>query len=102
IRMPARELDRLPWDVALDPCQVPRRDLVGIARTDAELGAVVHPHGEPAGNRVPDVPVLARVRAGDRAHVRQPAPAGLEDEVADRDLVEQGELDAAARNPTRR
>src|SRR5262249_56829017 len=53
IRMPARKLDRLPWDVALDPCQVSRRNLVGIARTDAELGTVVRPHGEPARNRLP-------------------------------------------------
>ena len=100
VRMPARELDRLPRDVALDPCHVSRRDLVGVARPDGEGRAVVHAHGEPAGDRVADVAMLARVRAGDRADVRRPAPSGLEDEAADGDLVERDDLDDAVRKPS--
>src|SRR2546425_147955 len=35
--------------------------------------------------------MLARIRAGNRGHVRRPAPPGLEDEVADGELVEHDE-----------
>src|SRR5262249_54017047 len=52
---------------------------------------------EPARNGVADVTMLARVRAGDRAHVRRPAPSGLEDEAAHVDLVERDDLDEAVR-----
>ena len=41
--------------------------------------------------------MLARVRAGDRAHVSRPAPSGLEDEAAHVDLVERDDLDEAVR-----
>src|SRR4029077_5590221 len=53
--------------------------------------------GEPAGNGVADMAMLARVRAGDRAHVSRPAPSGLEDEAAHVDLVERDDLDEAVR-----
>src|SRR6185295_15709841 len=36
VRMPARELYGLPRDIAVDPCQVSWRNLVRIARLDAE------------------------------------------------------------------
>src|SRR5438876_7144826 len=97
--MPARELDGLPRDVALDPCHVSRRNLVGVARADGERRAVVHADGEPAGRRVADVTMLARVRARDRAHVGHPAPSGLEDEAAHEDLVERDDLDDAVWKP---
>src|SRR4029077_5818523 len=97
VRMSARELDRLPRDVALHPCHVSRWDLVCVAGPDGEGGAVVRAHGEPAGNGVADVAMLTRVRAGDRADVRRPPPSGLEDEAAHVDLVERDDLDEAVR-----
>ncbi len=97
--MPARELHGLPRNIAHDPCHVSGRNLVGIARLDAEGRAVVHADGETAGDGVTNMAMLARVRAGDRGHVRRPAPSGQEDEAADGDLVERDDLDDAVRKP---
>src|SRR5262249_35059826 len=61
--------------------------------------AVVHAHGELAGHGVADMAMLAGFRARDGAHVRLPAPAGLEDEAADVELVERDYLHDAVREP---
>src|SRR5712671_1899930 len=77
-----------------------RRNLVGIARPDAECRAVIRAHAEPAGNSVADVAMLAGFRAGDRGYVLSPLPSGLEDEATDRDLVEHDDLDDTVRKPS--
>src|SRR5690606_8579502 len=73
------------------------RDLVGLAGADRQARAVVHAHVEATGYGVAKVAVLAGARAGDRRHVLRPAPARLEDEAGDGELVEPHDVHPAAR-----
>lgn len=59
-----------------------------LARSDLELGAVVHPHGHPSFEHVADVLHLARVGPGERLDVLRPPPAGLERADPDHVAVE--------------
>ena len=89
----AREFDRVPGILADDPHVVARGDLVGIARSDLELRAVLHAHPQAARQHVADVAVLAPRGPGHRPDIPGPAPARTEHEVAHRSLIEVEQVD---------
>src|SRR5262249_35983850 len=89
------ELDRVPGLVALHLGVVTRRDVIRVAGRHDELRAVVHPDPQRARDHVADVAELTGAGRGDRLHVARPAPARLEEEAADRDIVQPDDADAA-------
>ena len=65
------------------PGVVPARQRRHVSRPSDELGAVVHPDRQPAGDVVLEMRRLAARRLGDRLDVVRPAPTRLENEPPD-------------------
>ena len=76
-----------------------RWDLIGVAGPDVELRPIVDHDVEMAADHVPDVAVLTGVPTDQWADIDRPAPAGLEDEPADRGLVELDDVDPPVFEP---
>src|SRR5437588_9214603 len=93
VLLSAHDFDADERLAALHPRVMARRDGVRLARTDAFLGAVLHPDFYASRHGIAHMRVLARIGSRHRLDALGPAPTRLEVEPTDREAFQPYDLD---------